>query len=360
MKAKIGFSLFILIGAMVLALSSFPMAAAQDEPTPYPTLAACPLDDGVLNVAWIPKALNNPVFELGRIGAETRADELSADSPCQVEILYTAPMTSTAEDQAALINQVADLAGLDAIGVSCIDPDICVEPINAAVEKGVAVMTWDSDSPDSDRFTYLGVDNYEGGQAAANLLIRAMGESGQVAVLSGVKGSANLEQRITGFMDYLKDYPDIEVVATVYSDDLAPRGVEVVEETMTEHPDLNGWFFVGLWPLLVGRGAMPLWEDAALNNGLVTVAFDTLPVELDLMKDGYLQGLVGQKYWGWGYDTVQMIYDHVLYGREFEDFTNSGMDIVTPLNVDAMSEAWETNDFTQPLPDPFGEDNAGN
>jgi ribose transport system substrate-binding protein len=43
----------------------------------------------------------------------------------------------------------------------------------------------------------------------------------------------------------------------------------------------------------------------------------------------------------------------VLYGREFESFTNSGMDIVTPLNVDAMIEAWDTNDFTQPLPDPF-------
>jgi ribose transport system substrate-binding protein len=360
MKVKIGFSLFILISAMVLAFSSLPAAVAQDEPTPYPTLESCPLDDGVLNIAWIPKALNNPVFELGRIGAETRAEELSAEGPCEVEILYTAPMSSTAEDQAELINEVADLDGLDAIGVSCIDPDICVEPINAAIEKELVVMTWDSDSPDSDRLTYLGVDNFEGGQAAADLLIRAMGESGQVALLSGVKGSANLEQRIAGFMDYLEDYPDIEVVTTVYSDDLAPRGVEVVEEAMAEYPDLDGWFFVGLWPILAGRGAMPLWEESTLENGLVTVAFDTLPVQLDLVKDGYLHGLVGQKYWGWGYDTVQMLYEHMLYGREFEDFTNSGMDIVTPLNVDAMSEAWETNDFTQPLPDPFGEEDAPN
>ena len=103
---------------------------------------------------------------------------------------------------------------------------------------------------------------------------------------------------------------------------------------------------------------MPLWEEAALNNDLVTVAFDTLPVELELVQDGYLAGLVGQKYWGWGYDTVTMLYEHILLDREFESFTNSGMDIVTPLNVDAMAAAWESNDFTQPLPPAFADEDT--
>ena len=124
---------------------------------------------------------------------------------------------------------------------------------------------------------------------------------------------------------------------------------------MLAHPDLNGWFFVGLWPLFAEKGSMPLWEEAAKSGKAKTIAFDTLPVELDYMKEGYLVGLVGQKYWGWGYDTVTMLYEHILYGREFESFTNSGMDIVTDRNVDAMIEAWETNDFTIPLPDPYEE-----
>lgn len=359
MKTKLLCTLFVLLTLLIGSLSSLPALSAQDQTaTPYPTLAACPLKDGVFNVAWIPKALNNPVFELGRVAAETRAADLTEAGPCKVEILYAAPMSSTAEEQAKLLTEVADMEGMDAIGVSCIDPEACVEPINAAVEKGLAVMTWDSDSPTSNRLTYLGVDNVEGGKAAADLLIRAMGKSGKVALLSGVKGSANLEARIEGFKSVIEQYPGIEIVTTVYCDDLTPRGVAVVEQTMEEHPDLNGWFFVGLWPFFAGRGAMPLWEKATLENGVVNVAFDTLPLELQLIKDGLVQGLVGQKYWGWGYDTVQMLYEHVLYGRQFESFTNSGMDIVTPLNVDAMIEAWTTNDFTQPLPDPF-EANTG-
>ncbi len=98
---------------------------------------------------------------------------------------------------------------------------------------------------------------------------------------------------------------------------------------------------------------MPLWEEAAASGNLTTIVFDTLPVELEYMKDGLVQGLVGQKYWGWGYDTVQMIYDRLVEGAEYDDWTDSGMDIVTPNNVDAMIEAWETSDFTKPLPDPF-------
>ena len=98
---------------------------------------------------------------------------------------------------------------------------------------------------------------------------------------------------------------------------------------------------------------MPLWEKAAKSGAAKTVAFDTLPVELEYMKEGYLVGLVGQKYWGWGYDTIQMLYDHVAKGKQFEDWVDSGMDIVTVKNVDAMAEAWATHDFTKPLPPPF-------
>ncbi|MBN1679682.1 MAG: sugar ABC transporter substrate-binding protein, partial [Anaerolineae bacterium] len=80
-----------------------------------------------------------------------------------------------------------------------------------------------------------------------------------------------------------------------------------------------------------------------------------LPVELEWLQDGLLHGLVGQKYWGWGYDTVNMAFNHVLNKYPFADWTDSGMDIVTENNVDAMAEAWAASDFSQPLPPAFPE-----
>ncbi len=338
--------------------ATVPASEATPEATAFvrPTLSKCPLSDGVFNITWIPKALDNPVFELARVGAERSAADLTAAGPCEVKVLPVAPLRTTAEDQAQLIRDVIKQGGTDAIGISCIDPQVCIDPINEAIAAGIPVMTWDSDSPDSDRFTYLGIDNYEGGKAAADLMVRTMGETGQVAMISGVQGSFNLEERMRGFRDGIAAYPGIKIVATVYCDDLATKAVTEVEQVMTDHPGLTGWFFVGLWPFLAGSGAMPQWEQATQNKQLTNVAVDTLPVELSLMQDGFISGLVGQKYWGWGYDTVQMLYDHVLFGRTFDRFTNSGMDIVTPLNVDAMQHAWDTNDFSQPLPPPFAGD----
>lgn len=306
----------------------------------------------VLTFAWIPKALNNPVFEIGRDGAFRKAEELTAQTETEVEVLYTASVRSDPAEQARVVED-AIAKGVDGIGISCNDPEACVEPINKAVAAGIPVMTWDSDAPESERFTYLGVDNFEGGRAAGKLLVAFMGDSGKVALLSGVPGAFNLDERIRGFEDYLADYPNIEIVTTVYCNDDINQGVELVEETMAIYPDLDGWFFVGIWPLFAERGSMPLWESAAQEHGLVTVAFDTLPVELEYLQEGYLDGLVGQKYWGWGYDTVQMLYDKIVEGKVFPDWTDSGMDIVTKCNVDVMAEMWETSDFTQELPDPY-------
>ncbi len=305
-----------------------------------------------LTVAWIPKARNNPVFELGRQGAIQKAAELSANGPIQVNVLYVGSVSSNAAEQVQVIEDVI-ARKVDAIAVSCNDPTICIDPINQAVAAGIPVMTWDSDSPRSQRFTYLGIDNYQAGQAAADLLIRAMGQQGEVAILTGVPGAHNLEARVRGFYDGIASYPDIQVVATVVSNDDINLGVQVVEETMQTHPDLNGWFFAGMWPLVADRGSMPLWEASALRGDVKTVAFDTLPVELELLRDGYLSGLVGQKYWGWGYDTVQIVYDHVVNDKPHPPYISSGMDIVTRNNVEQMLWAWENNDFSQPLPDPY-------
>ena len=342
----------VLLGLLLAACK--PAATPTTAPAPTPTTAppAAPAKPEKLTIAWIPKALNNPVFEVGRDGAFKKAEELTAKTGIKVEVLYVGSVASDATEQARVVEDVI-AKGVDAIGISCNDPTACEDPINKAVDAGIPVMTWDSDSPNSKRFTYLGVDNYAGGKAAADLLVRFMGEKGKVALLTGVPGAFNLEERMRGFKDGIAAYPGIEIVATVYCNDDINLGVQVVEETMQAHPDLDGWFFVGLWPLFAERGSMPLWEDASLNKGMINIVFDTLPVELEFLKDGYVHGLVGQKYWGWGYDTIQMIYDYIVNGKRFESWTDSGMDIVTRCNVDAMAEMWKTSDFTKPLPDPY-------
>lgn len=320
--------------------------------TIYAAAKKNPLADKKITIAWIPKALNNPVFEIGREGALKKADEINKKGgKYKVEVLYVGSIASDAAEQSRIIEDVV-AKGVDAIAISCNDPTALNASLKKALDAGIEVMTWDSDAPKSGRFTSLGVDNYQGGKAAADILIKSMGKKGKVALLTGVPGAFNLEERIRGFKDGIKG-TDIQIVKTVACNDDINLGVQVVEETMQTIPDLNGWFFVGLWPLFANKGSMPLWEKATKSGKNSTVCFDTLPVQLDYMKDGFLVGLVGQKYWGWGYDTVQMIYDKIVNKKKFANLTDSGMDIVTPKNVDVMKDMWDTKDFTKKLPAAF-------
>jgi ribose transport system substrate-binding protein len=320
-------------------------------------LAACgaptaPAARKKLTIAWVSKSRGNPVFDLGQHGATQKARELTEQGPVAVELLAVGPASADAVEQARILDDLI-ARGVDGIAVSCNDPTACVDPIDRAVAAGIPVMTWDSDAPESKRFSFLSIDNYSGGRAAADLLAGAIGGRGKVGIITGVLGALNLEQRVNGFKDRLAAaYPEVQIVRIVASNEDINLGVQGIEETMQAHPDLRGWFFVGLWPLFADRGSMPLWEAASRQGSVKTVAFDTLPLELDLLRDGYLEALIGQKYWSWGYDSIQMVYDYVLTGRRYPPFIDTGMDIVTRKNVDAMARAWQTNDFSKPLPDP--------
>ena len=89
------------------------------------------IKNNTITIAWIPKALNNPVFEIGRVGALKKAEELTAKGPYKVEIVYVASVASDIAEQAAVMEDVI-AKGVDAIGISCNDPTGCVDPIEKA------------------------------------------------------------------------------------------------------------------------------------------------------------------------------------------------------------------------------------
>ena len=342
MKPGRVFSLITLF--ILVACQAAPGRPSQEPPSPG-------IARRKITLAWIPKGLNNPVFEVGRSGAIAKAAELTAAGPVDVEVLYAGSVDSDGSEQVRVVDDVV-ARGVDAIAISCDDPTACIDPINRAVNAGIPVMTWDADSPQSKRFTFMGLDNIKAGHAGASMLVQAMGTQGKVAILTGVPGADNLEERIRGFREGLASYPNIQIIATVVTNDDINLGVQAVEDAMQAHPDIKGWYFAGMWPLFADRGSMPRWEDAALHHGMKTIAFDALPVELELLRDGYLSGLLDQKNWFWGYEAVQILYDRVVNHKNFPSFVDLGYNIITRNNVDAMLEAWQTNDFSKPLPPP--------
>jgi ribose transport system substrate-binding protein len=278
-----------------------------------------------LKLAFVPKALNNPVFEITRAGAEERVRQLPA-----VSLRWIGPTTADAAAQSQIIDDLV-VQGIDGICVSCNDPAALVPAINRAVEAGVAVVTWDSDSPHSKRLTNIGIDQEAAGFEAGELLLGQV-NSGKIAILTGTPGALNLERRRNGFLKAIAGNPQIQVVATDPCNDDVQRAVEIVEQRINATPDLAGYFFVGMWPFFADLKTLQQLKNFVSKGG-VCVSLDALGGALDAIEQGYATALVGYSWYGFGRTAVDVLVEHVRHGIKPADPLYAPLFIIDSTNI---------------------------
>ena len=282
---------------------------------------------GSMKLAFVPKALNNPVFEVTRWGAEDRVAELGGD----IEFRWVGPTTTDAAAQAQIIDDLV-IQGVDGICLSCNDPDALIPAINRAVMEGVTVITWDADAPNSKRATNVSI-NQEAAGAEAGKLVAKMAPKGKLAILTGTPGALNLEQRVAGFRSVVDQHADIEVIATDPCNDDVQRAVEIVEQRINATPDLASYFFVGMWPFFADLKTMPQLK-AFVERGGICVSLDALEGALNAVEQGYANALVGYSWWGFGQTAVDVLVAAIRDGQEPADPMYTELFIVDEGNID--------------------------
>jgi ribose transport system substrate-binding protein len=280
-----------------------------------------------LRFAFIPKALHIPVFEYARIGAEREAKKLG------VEILWRGP-ESTDEIRQKEILESFIAQRVDGIAISCLNGDLLTDAIDRAVADGIPVVTWDSDAPHSKRQAFYGVNDVEGGRALGDGLATLLGGRGTVAIITAL-GADNLQKRLAGARAALAAHPGITVVEEFDVKDDAVRVAEIIASATQRYPDLDGWLSVGGWPVFVRNALDPV--DPAKTK---VVAFDTIPPAPDLLRAGKVQLLVGQKYFGWGEESVKLLQQLADGQAPAQVLNYSGLDVVTRDNLDAYLAQW--------------------
>ena len=283
-----------------------------------------------LTIAMVPKALDNPIFIDAREAAQKACDDLG------VEFIWTASQKSDAAEQVAVIEALIQKK-VDAIGISVNDPTALKDVINKAVEAGILVATWDSDSPESQRLFYLGTDNYAGGFKCGEIMNELLGGKGKIALLTGIIGAFNLEERIRGFKDAIKG-TDMEVVDILAGDDDINKSVEVVNTyTMANVGKFDAWFFDGGWPLFVPIDTL----EPVKNFPGKVISFDTFPPMLLYVKEGVVDVLAGQNYEVMGRGTIELFVD-LLTGKkakeDIQEIMDSGLEIADKTNIDEFIE----------------------
>ncbi|GAA2459277.1 autoinducer 2 ABC transporter substrate-binding protein [Actinomadura vinacea] len=190
---------------------------------------------GGTKVAFVPKIQGIPYFEAMNTGGRKAAADLG------VQWIYKGPTTADPGAQTEIVKSLIQQR-VDVLVVAPNDPDSMAPILRDARNRGISVMTSDTDAPDSVRELFVNQVTADGlGKAITDALLEPMGGKGKYAIVSCGQTAANLNSWIEVQKRYTKEkYPRAQIVDTVYAGEDEAKAVSMAKDLMNAHPDLTG------------------------------------------------------------------------------------------------------------------------
>jgi ribose transport system substrate-binding protein len=295
----------ILLTALALAVAAGPACKKSGDGG-----AGKPAGPARYKLALIAKSSTNPVFLAARAGAEDAARELGAKHNIAVEVAWLTPPQEDGQVQAQRIAQAVN-EGAHAVIITCSDAGKVTGAINDAVSRGVEVMTFDSDAPQSKRFAFYGVDDVKLGERIMAELTPLLGaKGGKIAILAGNQNAPNLRKRVDGVKLEAAKHPEIKIVDTFFHLETPQDAAAEVVRVQNANPEISGWAMVGGWPLFTKT----LLNDLDPRKVQI-VAVDALPVQLPYVDKGLAPVLLAQPIYMWGKVSVETVIDKLHFKK---------------------------------------------
>ena len=246
--------------------------------------------DGVVTIKVITNG-NSPFWDAMGIGLNV------GQQATGVKGNWTAPSQTDNNSQKETFEQ-ALAANSDGIAVSCIDAGAFTTVIDEGIAKGVPVITFDSDAPNSKRLAYIGTDNFAAGQEAGRAAVKLFPNGGNLVAFVGNMSADNAKKRYDGFMDAVKGH-NINMLQAPYEDgkDAGVAHRNVADAITKYGTKLNG--LVGLYSYN-GPAIVDEVQKAGLLHKVKVICFDGEPRTLENLKRGLVDLTVVQKPYEFG------------------------------------------------------------
>jgi len=290
-----------------------------------------------VKIALVVKALGIGFFEAANKGAEEAAKELG-----DVEIIYTGPTDTTAEGQIEVINALI-AQQVNAIAISANDRDALVPALKKAMDRGITVISWDSGVAPEGRQMHL---NPSSNPLIGNMIIKLaadhLPDGGDVAVLSASATATNQNTWIEEMNKVLPNYPGINVVGTVYGDDLADKSYRETQGLMQTYPNLKAI----IAPTSVGIVAAAQAVTDAGKIGQINVTGLGLPSEMAAaVESGASQSFAIWNPIDLGYSATMIAYNLVKGNAKAEPGGKIGMGRMGEVTLDDSNEGAMADPF---------------
>jgi ribose transport system substrate-binding protein len=244
-------------------------------------------------VALFTKNQTNPFFQAVRLGAESAAKQMNA------RIVHYVP--TKPDSISEQMSQVEDaiVKKPDVIVFIPVDYKAMAPAVAKMNASRIPVINLADRSETGDFVSYVGSSEYDLARNTARYLIQALSGKGNLVAIEGVKGAPTAIDRMRGFNDAVKEAgPGIKVVATQPGNYQRLQALQVMENLIQAHPQIDGVFAAND---AMAAGVVEALEGARRKALVVGVngtreAIDSIKSGKMLASAGYngfLQGCVG-------------------------------------------------------------------
>ncbi|MEF2964263.1 substrate-binding domain-containing protein [Paenibacillus sp. M1] len=275
-------------------------------------------DEKMLVVDMIVKMDRGDYWNTIKMGAEVAAKEFN------VKLNFLAPDNENDYKEQIGLMEESISRRPDAIVLAASDYEALGQVTDRTSYYDIPVISMDSEVASTKVKTYVGTNNYEAGQKAAERLVELTGEQASIGIVNFVKGARNADQREEGFLDYTARFPGIRVVDILYCGSDEALAYRLTREMLLKYPDLDGLVSLSAESSI---GAGRAVEFMGYGGKIKMIAFDNPPEMLELLQEETVQAMVVQNPFNNGYMAVSAAVK-AARGERLEDKIQTGIKLI--------------------------------
>ena len=235
----------------------------------------------------------------------------SAATEYNIDITFEGPDSEEDYESQNKMIENAVSKNVGAIVLSAIDYEKNAPAVQKAIDKGIKVITVDSDVDANGKELFIGTDNVSAGKKAAEQAIELCKneKSVNIGIVNYGKNTENGKQRLKGFTDYIDKVKNAKVVASVNVESNAESATLGAKQLIEENKGINVLIGFNEWSTL---GVGYAIKELNLKDEVFGIGFDSNVNCVGMLETGEIDTLIVQNPFSMGYLSVSKAAEFLL------------------------------------------------
>lgn len=256
----------------------------------------------------------------------------SAATEYNIDITFEGP---DSEEDYESQNQMIENAvskNVGAIVLSAIDYEKNAPAVQKAIDKGIKVITVDSDVDADGKELFIGTDNVSAGKKAAEQAIELCKnkKAVNIGIVNYGENTENGKQRLKGFTDYIEKVKNAKVVASVNVESNAESATLGAKQLIEENKGINVLIGFNEWSTL---GVGCAIKELNLKDEVFGIGFDSNVNCVGMLETGEIDTLIVQNPFSMGYLSVSKAAELLLGNAKTDGVIETDTYVVNRKNM---------------------------